>query len=204
MTRGNFLLITDTANWMSSQFNGDMYPSGNGKIVYHMLESVKNYNDLTAAILKFDKERFGYSYEYGEDMTPKIISDNIDFSKDYYAVYNSDYLYIKNASDKDCTIIAKNEVEQTIKPGEIQVWNFGCLVQPDAEDLELNDDEKKFVYGERQTEAKVDSLNDRLQTIFDECDSLLENLPKGLTDDEKEILPSVVTLWSALKKYLEK
>ena len=204
MTRGNFLLITNTANWMSSQFNGDMYPSGNGKIVYHMLESVKNYNDLTAAILKFDKERFGYSYEYGEDMTPKSISDNIDFSKDYYAVYNSDYLYIKNASDKDCTIIAKNEMEKTIKPGEIQVWNFGCLVQPNAEDLELNDDEKKFVYGERQTEAKVDSLNDRLQTIFDECDSLLENLPKGLADEEKEILPPVVTLWSALKKYLEK
>lgn len=162
MTRGNFLLITNTANWMSSQFNGDMYPSGNGKIVYHMLESVKNYNDLTAAILKFDKERFGYSYEYGEDMTPKSISDNIDFSKDYYAVYNSDYLYIKNASDKDCTIIAKNEME------------------------------------------KIDSLNDRLQTIFDECDSLLENLPKGLADEEKEILPPVVTLWSALKKYLEK
>ena len=204
MTRGNFVLITNTANWMSIQFNGDMYPSCNGKIVYHMLESVKNYNDLTAAILKFDKERFGYSYEYGEDMTPKSISDNIDFSKDYYAVYNSDYLYIKNASDKDCTIIAKNELEKTIKPGEIQVWNFGCLVQPDAEDLELNDDEKKFVYGERQTEAKVDSLNDRLQTIFDECDSLLENLPKGLADEEKEILPPVVVLWSALKKYLEK
>jgi hypothetical protein len=204
MTRGNFVLITNTANWMSIQFNGDMYPSGNGKIVYHMLESVKNYNDLTTAILKFDKERFGYSYEYGEDITPKSISDNIDFSKDYYAVYNSDYLYIKNASDKDCTIIAKNEMEKTIKPGEIQVWNFGCLVQPDAEDLELNDDEKKFVYGERQTEAKVDSLNDRLQTIFDECDSLLENLPKSITDEEKEILPPVVVLWSALKKYLEK
>lgn len=78
MTRGNFVLITNTANWMSIQFNGDMYPSGNGKIVYHMLESVKNYNDLTTAILKFDKERFGYSYEYGEDMTPKSISDNID------------------------------------------------------------------------------------------------------------------------------
>lgn len=144
MTRGNFLLITDTANWMSSQFNGDMYPSGNGKI-YHMLESVKNYNDLTAAILKFDKERFGYSYEYGEDMTPKSISDNIDFSKDYYAVYNSDYLYIKNASDKDCTIIAKNEVEQTIKPGEIQIWNRGNLIALDdevLEELELDDTEK--------------------------------------------------------------
>ena len=204
MTRGNFLLITNTANWMSIQFNGDMYPSCNGKIVYHMLESVETYDDLAAAILKFDKERFGYSYEYGEDMTPKSISDNIDFSKDYFAIYNSDYLYIKNASDKECTIIAKNEMEQTIKPGEIQVWKFGCLVQPDAKDLELNDDEKIFVYGERQTEARVDSLNDRLQAIFEECDSFLENLPKGLTDDEKEILPPVVMLWSALKKNSEK
>ena len=207
MTRGNFLLITNTANWMSIQFNGDMYPSCNGKIVYHMLESVETYDDLTAAILKFDKERFGYSYEYGEDMTPKSISDNIDFSKDYYAVYNSDYLYIKNASDKDCTIIAKNEVEQTIKPGEIQIWNYGSLVALDdevLEELELDDTEKKFVYGEQQKEMEESSFDDRLRAIFEECDSLLENLPKGLSDEEKEILPPVVVLWSALKKYLEK
>lgn len=46
MTRGNFILITNTANWMSIQFYGDMYPSCNGKFVYHMLESVETYNDL--------------------------------------------------------------------------------------------------------------------------------------------------------------
>lgn len=217
MTRGNFILITNTANWMSIQFIGDMYPSCNGKFVYHMLESVETYNDLAAAILKFDEERFGYADMHGIDMAPKSISDNIDFSKDYFAIYNSDYLYIKNASDEECTIIAKNEMEQTIKPGEIQVWNFGCLVQPDAKDLELNDDEKKIVYGEHPTEPssraessennivyndqQADaSFNDRLQTIFEECDSFLENLPKGLTDDEKRILPPVVMLWSALKK----
>ena len=204
MTRGNFLLITNTANWMSIQFNGDMYPLCNGKFVYHMLESVETYDDLAAAILKFDEKRFGYADMQDIDLAPKSISDDIDFSEDYYAVYNSDYLYIKNASDKECTIIAKNEMEQTIKPGEIQVWKFGCLIQPDAKDLELNDDEKIFVYGERQTEAKVDSINDRLQTIFEECDSLLENLPKDLTDDEKEILPPVMMLWSALKKNSEK
>lgn len=201
MTRGNFILITNTANWMSIQFNGDMYPSCNGKFVYHMLESVETYDDLTAAILKFDKERFGYADMHDIDLAPKSISDDINFSEDYYAVYNSDYLYIKNASDKECTIIAKNGAKQTIKPGEIQVWDFGCLVQPDAEDLELDDDEKEFVYG---SEPKDDSFNDSLQTIFEECDSLLENLPKGLTDEEKEILPPVVVLWSALKKYLEK
>ena len=55
MTRGNFVLITNTANWMSIQFNGDMYPSCNGKFVYHMLESVETYDDLAAAILKFDE-----------------------------------------------------------------------------------------------------------------------------------------------------
>lgn len=202
MTRGNFVLITNTANWMSIQFSGDMYPSCNGKFVYHMLESVETYDDLAAAILKFDEKRFGYSYEYGRDLlTPKQISDDINFSEDYYAVYNSDYLYIKNASDKECTIIAKNGVKQTINPGEVQIWNFGCLVQPDAEDLELDDDEKKFVYGGKPENI---SFDDRLKTIFDECDSLLENLPKGLTDDEREILPPVVVLWSALKKYLEK
>lgn len=94
MTRGNFILITNTANWMSTQFNGDMYPSCNGKFVYHMLESVETYNDLAAAILKFDEERFGYADMHGIDMAPKSISDNIDFSKDYFAIYNSDYLYI--------------------------------------------------------------------------------------------------------------
>lgn len=43
------------------QFNGDMYPSCNGKFVYHMLESVETYDDLAAAILKFDGECFGYA-----------------------------------------------------------------------------------------------------------------------------------------------
>lgn len=67
MTRGNFVLITNTANWMSIQFNGDMYPSCNGKFVYHMLESVETYDDLAAAILKFDGECFGYETFYVMD-----------------------------------------------------------------------------------------------------------------------------------------
>lgn len=172
MTRGNFLLITDTANWMSIQFNGDMYPSCNGKFVYHMLESVETYDDLAAAILKFDEERFGYADMHDADLAPASISDDIDFSKDYFAIYNSDYLYIKNASNKDCTIIAKNGVKQTIKPGEIQIWNYGNLVALDdevLEELELDDNEKKFVYGEQQKETEESSFDDRLRVIFEEC-----------------------------------
>lgn len=63
---------------------------------------------------------------------------------------------------------------------------------------------KKFVYGEQQKETEESSFDDRLRAIFKECDSLLENLPKGLSDKEKEVLPPVAVLWSALKKYLEK
>ena len=98
-------------------------------------------------------------------------------------------------------------MKQTIKPGEIQIWNYGNLVALDdevLEELELDDNEKKFVYGEQQKETKESSFDDRLRVIFEECDSLLENLPKGLSDEEKEILPPVAVLWSALKKYLEK
>ena len=98
-------------------------------------------------------------------------------------------------------------MEQTIKPGEIQIWNYGYLVALDdevLEELKLDDTEKKFVYGEQQKEMEESSFDDRLRAIFEECDSLLENLPKGLSDEEKEILPPVVVLWSALKKYLEK
>ena len=185
MTRGNFVLMTNTANWMSIQFNGDMYPSCNGKLVYHMLESVETHDDLTSAILKFDEECFGYADEYDADLSPDRISDDIDFSKDYFAVYNSDYLYIKNASDKECTIIAKNGMKQAIKPGEIQVWNFGNLVALDneiLEELKLDDNEKKFVYAKQQKETEEPSLDDRLRVI----------------------LPPVAVLWSALKKYLEK
>ena len=185
MTKGNFVLITNTANWMSIQFNGDMYPSGNGKLVYHMLESVETYNDLTAAILRFDKERFGYSDEYGLSLAPKSISDDINFSEDYFAIYNSDYLYIKNASDKECTIIAKNGAKQTIKPGEIQVWDFGRPVQPDAEDLELNNDEKKFVYGSEPkgtySKPENDSVNLRSPSPS----------PQGLTNDDEVGVQSV-------------
>ena len=129
MTRGNFVLITNTANWMSIQFNGDMYPSCNGKFVYHMLESVETYDDLAAAILKFDGECFGYAdmrfgcaNMHNIDMAPKSISDNIDFSKDYFAIYNSDYLYIKNASDKECTIIANGTDYQAGRNSSMEVW----------------------------------------------------------------------------------
>ena len=73
-----------------------------------------------------------------------------------------------------------------------------------SKDVLLDDNEKKFGYGEQQKETEESSFDDRLRVIFEECDSLLENLPKGLSDEEKEILPPVAVLWSALKKYLEK
>lgn len=62
MTRGNFVLITNTANWMSIQFNGDMYPSCNGKFVYHMftdealqslIEHIEKSNDFSDNASKY-------------------------------------------------------------------------------------------------------------------------------------------------------
>lgn len=158
MTRGNFVLITNTANWMSIQFNGDMYPSCNGKFVYHMLESVETYDDLAAAILKFDGECFGYAdmrfgcaNMHNIDMAPKSISDNIDFSKDYFAIYNSDYLYIKNASDKECTLSPKTKWNRLSSREKFKYGSLDALSSLTLKTLNLTTTRKfSFMENDRQ------------------------------------------------------
>lgn len=42
MTKGNFVLIENGKIYMSMQFNGDMYPSCNGKYVYYLLKHINS------------------------------------------------------------------------------------------------------------------------------------------------------------------
>lgn len=204
MTRGNFVLITNDANWMSLQFNGDMYPSYNGKIVYHMLKNVNDYDDLAAAIKKFDKEHFGYGENdgYMADLTPRRIDDKIDFSGDYFATYNSDYLYIKNASDKQYTIHDRSGNDEVIKPGEVQIWNFGNIEKLSEAELRLTEEEKRSFIPENDNFSG--DLSERLEQLYRECGELLDNLPNELTAEEKVILAAAVSLRTAIQYNLKK
>lgn len=176
MTRGRFVLIADAGTWMSIEFNGDMYPSYNGKLVYHMLKNISNYTALDAEIRRFDKERFGYM-EMGEDICP-IPVGKLDFSKDYFANFGSDYLYIKNASSQAVQIIGTKGEKVMIQPGEIQTWCYGSLVTEEEnkpEAFPLDEEEWEFV-------KKIDSqgtADHQEKTGHQEQANFLGNIPNA-------------------------
>lgn len=146
MTRGNFVIIKDKKIYMSWQFNGDMYPEWHGKIVYELLKYVHSLNDLEKAIRGFDNYVFEYFTAYEE--TNIIIEErNLDFSKDYFSRFNSDYLYIKNLDSEPYEIISRHYEKHEIQPGDIEVWYFGDYEQPKAieEDLKLDAKDKELV-----------------------------------------------------------
>lgn len=128
MTRGNFAVIKDGKVYLSIQFNGDMYPEGNGKYVYDMLKKITDIKSLKDAILEFDKEHFGYG-EDGDDVSDLEVFEDLDFETEYFQRFNSDYIYIKNLDDTDFEIRERESKHiYSIEPNEIQVWNFGRFV----------------------------------------------------------------------------
>lgn len=53
MTRGNFVLVKDSKIFVSSQFNGDMYPDGHGTVVYALLKGVDSIDKFEDAVEAF-------------------------------------------------------------------------------------------------------------------------------------------------------
>lgn len=127
MTRGRFVLITDDYTYMSLEFNGDMYPDGHGLEVKSLLELVHSKEDFDTVVDVFLETMFsGYGEEEGNRI---FLIDDLDFRRDYFKRFGSDYLYIKNIGTNTAVIISKETGDiKDIAPGEIQCWNFGKLV----------------------------------------------------------------------------
>lgn len=131
MTRGNFVLVTDDKILMSCQFNGDMYPIGRGLKAYALLEGVTTEEEFENAVRIF---RDVYFPGYCETDIHEIA--NLDFSRDYYGSFNSDYLYIKNIGSAAHPIVERESGNfKVIEPGEIQVWYYGDYLKVDLDDL---------------------------------------------------------------------
>ena len=154
MTKGNFVLIENGKIYMSMQFNGDMYPSCNGKYVYYLLKHINSKSELRKAIKKFDEARFGFEEYYGMNTTMLEEPENLDFSDKYFSRYNSDYLYIKNIDNTPFTITDVDGVTHKIMPDEIQIWHYGKFTEKDKDELHMTTEEKAEVdekYAENTT-----------------------------------------------------
>jgi hypothetical protein len=131
MTRGTLYYISNDGVASSTEFNGDMYREGHGdQVLAGLSYDVTDFNSFVAFVNAFNAENFEYEEELIYDAS-KYMFDNedqtlIDFRNEYFNRFGSDYIFIKNDSDRDITIIDKdNSKEFIIESGKTKRLNYG-------------------------------------------------------------------------------
>lgn len=140
MTRGQIAIITMDANkqikvYTSIEFNGDMYMptkkwAGHGRTVTNLLRKVNDMASYNYVVAKFNNEHHHYN-----DITNLIhhLGNErvLNFAKDYFENWFSDYVYIKNTTDSTVTLIVNdvkdNKVLVELAPNKIARICFGRL-----------------------------------------------------------------------------
>lgn len=141
MTRGQIAIIVKDYKekhiLTSTEFNGDMYMKGGyGQLAVNALKRSKDVARYQYEVAKFNLEH--HHYNDLDALTYKLKEDCLDFTKDYFQNWFSDYVYIKNLTlvevtiktsitDKEGRDIGKKEV--VLKPKAIAVLCFGKLVK---------------------------------------------------------------------------
>ena len=129
MTRGKMIIITDEGTYRTTEFNGDMYLEGYGEEVAEKMPKINSKTDL----LNYEKEFNDKHFDYPEEMELYRVDetdDMFDMGIDYYKRWSSDYLFIKNASNKDIAIKQKNgSGEYILASGKTVVLHFGNIAE---------------------------------------------------------------------------
>lgn len=140
MTRGKLILITNKIVYISTEFNGDMYPDGNGLEAFKRLLNVNNPKDYVKEVGEFNKNNFDYQGRVFGTRNLKWLEKTKDFSEDYFNNWFSDWLYVKNISKKPVKfILMDTKEERVVMPDEVAAFNFGDNPsQEDKDYLEKN------------------------------------------------------------------
>ena len=146
MTRGQIAVIKQDYDkavriLTSIEFNGDMYMptkkwAGHGQQVINALRKVNDTADYQYAVAKFNKDH--HHYNDCESLTRKQGIETLDFTKDYFENWFSDYVYIKNITSQEVKIITSKrnkdgedigKENHILFSGQIAVLCFGRLVK---------------------------------------------------------------------------
>lgn len=112
-TRASLYAVTENEVISSSQFNGDGHPKGWGILYIEMMERIKSIKDFATIVKKFNKVgAFNYDgtliyYEKRKVYFNKkgFMDMNEGGGNDYFRRYNSDWIFIKNMTNKPFGII---------------------------------------------------------------------------------------------------
>jgi hypothetical protein len=127
MTRGKMVLITPLFKVLSSiEFNGDMYYDGGyGEEICSIFKLISSEEGFKQMVAGFNNNNF----EYNDD--PLVYAIDFDtlrvFDTNYYDIWSSDYLYIKNCCPFDIVVRDSNGKEIRLERDKISVLNFGKL-----------------------------------------------------------------------------
>lgn len=134
MTRGQVAVILSDGSLISSiEFNGDMYLTGHGREVideFNYIDSEIEYKDF---LDRFNDKYFSY-FDY--PLTYNCDNSYFDMSTDYFGKWFSDYVYIKNLSDKPVIFTDKQGQKIRIDSDTVAAFNFGRFIAAGEDDLD--------------------------------------------------------------------
>lgn len=178
MTRGKILFIGNDGNlYSSTEFNGDMYPEGNGGEVIERFKEgyFENYNYYIRFIEQFNKHHFGYESELFEDLS---CDKHIISIKDNW----TDYLYIINTSAKEWIIVDKHG-----NPSYLSANTMAIVYYQEVERLIHRYIEETFIFNSCELESEeFVSIIDRLKEasdLVDKVDELFRNSRENIEND---------------------
>lgn len=136
MTRGQIAVILPDGRMITStEFNGDMYYDGEGygKEVVEELDCIENEKEYKEFVENFNERNFRY---YDRDLFYDCDESFCDMSRDYFGKWFSDYVYIKNLSDKAVVFTDADKQKISLEPDTVMAFNFGKFYASDPEDFE--------------------------------------------------------------------
>lgn len=139
MTRGQIAVVLPDGSLLTSiEFNGGMGLDNHGKEVIQELEAIESEAEFKEFIGKFHKEY----YESDDKVLIFEGSDDLfDMSKNYFDNWFSDYVYVKNLSEKPVVFTDKNGTKIELDSDTVAVFYFGEFAAADEDGF----DSYKFI-----------------------------------------------------------
>lgn len=135
MTRGRIAAILPDGRFVTSvEFNGDMYYAGGyGEEVFDALEDMESERDYRDFVEQFNAKHFGYT---DRELFFDCDEEHFDMADDYFGNWFSDYIYVKNLSEKPVVFTDAKRRQLVLEPDAAMAFYFGEFYADNAEDFE--------------------------------------------------------------------